>query len=44
LNGIDPEAWMRDVLDRLATHPAKRIDELSPWQWAADQNPAAIAA
>ena len=44
LNGIDPEAWLRDVLDRLATHPAKRIDELLPWQWAADQTPAAVAA
>ncbi|MCP4385900.1 MAG: transposase domain-containing protein, partial [Hyphomicrobiales bacterium] len=41
---INPEAWLRDVLDRLATHPAKRIDELLPWQWAADQELTAVAA
>jgi hypothetical protein len=44
LNGLDPEAWLRDVLARLATHPARRIDELLPWRWAADHNPAATAA
>ena len=34
LNSVDPEAWLRDVLARLATHPAKRIDQLLPWTWA----------
>jgi transposase len=34
LNRVDPEAWLRDVLARLATHPAKRIDQLLPWTWA----------
>ena len=34
LNDVDPEAWLRDVLARLATHPAKRIDQLMPWAWA----------
>jgi transposase len=37
LNGVDPRAWLTDVLARLATHPAKRIDELLPWHWAPAQ-------
>ncbi|MCP4381560.1 MAG: IS66 family transposase [Hyphomicrobiales bacterium] len=44
LNGIDPEAWLRDVLNRLATHPAKRIDELMPWRWTDDRETHAVAA
>jgi transposase len=35
LNGIDPQAWLADVLTRLPDHPAKRIGELLPWNWAA---------
>ena len=31
--GIDPQAYLRDVLDRISTHPAKRIDELLPDRW-----------
>jgi transposase len=30
---IDPQAYLRDVLDRISTHPAKRIDELLPDRW-----------
>jgi transposase len=41
LNGVDPEAWLRDVLARLATHPANRVDELLPWHWAAARLPVA---
>src|ERR1700704_347583 len=33
LNDIDPQAWLSDVLARLQDHPAKRIDELLPWNW-----------
>jgi transposase len=33
LNDIDPRAWLTDVLARLQDHPAKRIDELLPWNW-----------
>ena len=44
LNGIDPEAWLRDVIARLATHPAKRIGELLPWNCAATQHQPAAAA
>ena len=31
--GIDPQAYLRDVLGRISTHPAKRIDELLPDRW-----------
>lgn len=35
LNGLDPEAWLRDVLARIADHPINQIDEFLPWNWAA---------
>ena len=31
---IDPFAWFRDVLSRIADHPVKRLDELLPHRWA----------
>ena len=33
MNGIDPQAWLADVLARIANHPAQRLDELMPWNW-----------
>ena len=33
MNGIDPQAWLADVLARIAGHPASRLDELLPWNW-----------
>src|SRR5882672_1549998 len=33
INDIDPQAWLADVLNRIAEHPANRIDELLPWNW-----------
>lgn len=33
LNDIDPQAWLADVLARIASHPAHRLDELLPWNW-----------
>ena len=31
LNGFDPEAYLRRVLERMADHPINRLDELLPW-------------
>jgi transposase len=33
LNNVDPQAWLADVLARIAGHPARDIDELLPWNW-----------
>ena len=33
LNGINPQAYLADVLARIADHPAKRVAELLPWNW-----------
>jgi transposase len=32
---IDPQAYLRDVLDRISTHPARRVEELLPDRWQA---------
>src|SRR3954469_16379923 len=34
LNGVDPQAWLADVLARLPDHPAKRVAGLLPWRRA----------
>jgi hypothetical protein len=35
LNGVDPEAWLRDTIARIPDHPARRINELLPWNYTA---------
>ena len=34
MNGVDPQAWLTDVLSRIAAHPAHRLNELLPWSWS----------
>lgn len=40
LNGIDPEAYLQEVLTRIADHPITHIEELLPWRIAASLPPA----
>jgi hypothetical protein len=40
MNDVDPQAWLADVLSRIAEHPAHRIDELLPWNWQPRVEPA----
>jgi transposase len=38
LNNLDPELYLRHVLDRIADHPIQRIGELLPWNIAPTAN------
>lgn len=44
LNGLDPEAYLRDVLNRIADHPINLVAELLPWNWTAAVKPVDQAA
>jgi hypothetical protein len=44
MNDVDPQAWLADVLARIADHPASRLDELLPWNWKQLRNAVTIAA
>ncbi len=35
LNGVDPQAWLTEVLGRIAEHKITQIDDLLPWRYAA---------
>jgi transposase len=43
LNDINPQAWLANVLRRIADHPASRLHELLPWHWKALTTRAAAA-
>jgi transposase len=36
VEGIDPERYLRNVLSCIAEHPINRIEELPPWNLAAE--------
>lgn len=33
MNGLDPQAYLADILDRIHDHMNPRLDELLPWNW-----------
>jgi transposase len=43
LNDVDPQAWLADVLTRIADTPMSRLDELLPWNYAATRENAQAA-
>ena len=43
LNGVDPQAWLADVLARIADLPISQVPELLPWAWARQRAPAIAA-
>ncbi len=44
MNGLDPQAWLADILDRIHDHKINRLDELLPWLWQAKRQPSSEAA
>jgi transposase len=44
MNDVDPQAWLGDVLTRIAEHPIQKLDELLPWNWRSLQACASQAA
>ena len=44
LNDIDPQAWLADVLRRIADTPRSKVPDLLPWNWAAKSRPKVKAA
>lgn len=44
MNGVDPQAWLTDVLARIADTPVSRLPDLLPWAWAEARGPNRIAA
>jgi transposase len=37
MNGVDPQAWLADVLARIAAHPVQKLEGLFPWAWQTHQ-------
>ena len=44
LNDVDPQAWLANVLARIAGHSAQRLADLLPWNWKAERATRAQAA
>jgi hypothetical protein len=44
MNHVDPQAWLADVLARIAEHPVHKLDELLPWNWRATRETTSQAA
>jgi hypothetical protein len=45
LSGVEPQAYLADVLEKLVNlWPASRLDDLMPWTWAAQHSNAKLAA
>ena len=44
INDVDPQAWLADVLARIADHSSQRLDELLPWNWKQAQAADTLAA
>lgn len=44
MNGLDPQAYIADLLNRIHDHKINRIDELLPWNWVPLTVPQALAA
>jgi transposase len=44
LNGVDPQAWLADVLARINDHKINDLAALLPWRWAADPERCMLAA
>ena len=44
MNSVDPQAWLADVLSRIAGHPVHRLDELLPWNWRPLAQPVSVLA
>lgn len=38
LNGVQPEAWFTDVIERIGSHPINRIEDFLPWRWGLSSN------
>jgi transposase len=44
LNDVDPQAWLADVLARIADHPVADLAALLPWRWAEERGRDKLAA
>ena len=46
LNGVEPQAWLTDVLERMVSGRTKahELERLLPWHWKAERLPATVEA